>query len=62
MAEQMETALMEMDSTEIVKIIEVEDDDGGDIIDQLMDQEIKDIYDCLMPEDCILQLTKWYRT
>ena len=36
---------------EVVKLIEVEDDDGGDILEELGEQDIKDIYNDLSEED-----------
>ena len=36
---------------EVVKLIEVEDDDSGDILEELGKQDIKDIYNDLSEED-----------
>ena len=40
-----------MDPEEIVKMIEAEDDDGGDILEELSEEDIRDIYYDLSDED-----------
>ena len=41
----------DMDPMEIVKLIKKEDDDGGDILDELNEQDVKEIYRGLSKED-----------
>ena len=41
----------EMDPVEIVKLIEAEEDTGEDIIEELSEQDIKDIYKDLSAAD-----------
>ena len=41
----------DMDPMEIVKLIEEEENDGGDILDELNEQEVKEIYSGLSKED-----------
>ena len=46
----------EMDLAEIVKLIEAEEDTGEDIIEELSEEDIKDIYNNLTTED-----KKWFK-
>ena len=41
----------EMTSLEVVKLIEAEADEEGDILEELMNQDIKEIYQQLNPQD-----------
>ena len=47
----MATPQEEMDPADIVKLIEAEEDDGGDILDELNERDIKEIYKELSAED-----------
>ena len=40
-----------MSTKEVVKLIEAEADDGGNIIDELNEEQIKEIYQELTPGD-----------
>ena len=41
----------ELTSQEVVKLIEAETDEGGDILEELMDQDVRGIYEQLSHED-----------
>ena len=47
----MTTSPGELTSQEVVKLIELETDEGGDILEELMDQDIRGIYEQLSHED-----------
>ena len=47
----MATPQGELTSQEVVKLIEVETDEGGDILDELTDQDVRGIYEQLSQED-----------
>ena len=47
----MTTSHRELTSQEVVKLIEVETDEGGDILEELTDQDIRGIYEQLSHED-----------
>ena len=43
----------DMNPEEIVKLIEAEEDDGGDILEELTEEDIRDIYNDLSEEEAI---------
>ena len=47
----MTTYQEELTSQEVVKLIEVEADEGGDILEELTDQDVRGIYEQLSHED-----------
>ena len=51
MSINMTTYQGELTSQEVVKLIEAETDEGGDILEELMDQDVRGIYEQLNHED-----------